>query len=102
MRLVGELMTRFPNRVKAESANPTVSLLAGTDGAGGVGILIADYRGEGLDLALDIAGLGAPRALVVQRLDQTSDPKPVETLFADGQLVLRKASPGSAVFFITG
>ena len=102
MRFVGELMTRFPNRVKAEAASPTISLLAGTDGAGRIGILVADYRGEGLDLALDIAGLGALRALEVQRLDQASDPKPVEASFADGRLVLRKASPGSAVFFITG
>lgn len=101
MYWIGQMMTRFPIRVKTVAGSDTVSLLAGRDEAGNCGILIADYRGAGENVVLDIAGVEAIRGLNVQRLDQDSDVECVDAALTGGRLVLGKRATGSALFFIT-
>lgn len=101
MYLVGQMMTRFPNRVGVNSGGATVSLLAGTDNAGNCGILVADYRGTELEIPLVVTGVGAVRNPVILLLDQFSDLKEVKAVITGNRLILRKQEPGSAVFYIT-
>jgi hypothetical protein len=101
MYLLGQMMTRFPNRVDASCDVETVSILAGTDDAGNYGILVADYRGSKLEIPLEIAGVENIDNLKVTLLDQTSDLKEIGATITDNRLVLRKQESGSAAFFIT-
>jgi len=101
MYLIGQMMTRFPNRVTTRGGGTTVSMLAGTDNNGNYGILIADYRGTELEIPIAIAGVKAIRNVSVVLLDQTSDLKTLETEITGNWLILRKQTPGSAAFFIT-
>lgn len=100
MQLVGEMMTRFPNRVEAGGGG-TIAVLAGTDEAGNCGILVADYRGTGMEIPLAIKGVGAIRNLAVTLLDQSSNLKEIEVAITDNRLVLHKQESGSAAFLIT-
>jgi len=101
MYLLGQIITRFPNRVKAVCDVETVSILAGTDNAGNYGILVADYRGTEMEIPLEIAGVETIDNLTVILLDQTSDLKEIEATITDNRLVLSKQEFGSAAFFIT-
>lgn len=101
MYLVGQMMTRFPNRVNTSGGSGTVSLLAGTDDAGNCGILVADYRGTELEIPLAIVGIKTIHNLSVILLDQTSDLKDIEAEITDNRLILHKQESGSAAIFIT-
>jgi hypothetical protein len=101
MYLLGQMMTRFPNRVDTSCDTETVSILAGTDNAGNYGILVADYRGTELEIPLAIIGIETIDNLTVTLLDQILDSKEIETKITDNRLILRKQESGSAAFFIT-
>jgi xylan 1,4-beta-xylosidase len=101
MYLIGQMMTRFPNRVATRGDSKTVSILAGTDNAGKCGMLVADYRGADLEIPITIAGIEKNNKINVNLLDQISDLKEVEVKINDNQLILRKQENGSAVFFVT-
>ncbi len=101
MYLVGQMVTRFSNRVDARGGNENVTILAGKDEAGNRGILIADYRGAELEIPIVVNGVGTIRNPVVALLDSSSNLKEIEADFTDNRLILHKKESGSAVFFIT-
>jgi len=101
MYLIGQMVTRFPERVKAAGDGNTVSLLAGTDGKGNCGILVTDYRGTNAEIVLDVAGTNIADTPVVQRLDHASDCADVTPAIDGSRIILHKQEPGSAVFFLT-
>lgn len=100
MVLLGQMMSRFPNRVEAAGGSETISVLAGKDDAGNCGILVADYRGEESEIPLTIRGVGEFRGLSVTLFDQKTDPEEIEATITGEQLLLRKREPGSAAFLI--
>jgi hypothetical protein len=101
MYLLGQMMTRFSNRVATSGGGETISILAGTDNAGNYGILVADYRGTEMEIPLTIAGIEKVDNLTVTLLDQSSDLKEIEVKITDNRLILRKQESGSAAFLIT-
>ncbi len=101
MYLLGQMMTGFPNRVEAAVSGETLSVLAGGDDDGNRAILLADYRGDDLEIPVTVAGAGTIRGIEVSLLDQQSNLKRVEPARDGDRLILRKDASGSAVFYVT-
>lgn len=102
MKLNGELVTQYADKVKCEktwsSVYPFAALSA--DGRKAMAI-VADYRGTQQILPVEIAGLGDVKRVSACVLDNERDMLPVNVEFREGLLTLVKGDRRSAVFAVT-
>lgn len=102
LKMFGAIVHEYPVRIAAEGGTETQWILAASDESGKRGaLLVTDYRGTGMEIEVEIANLGGAVNWNVTLLDQEHDELDVPARFRDGKLVLKKLSPGSAVFLAT-
>ena len=100
--MFGAVVHGYPVRIAAEGGTETQWILAASDEAGKRGaLLVTDYRGEEMEIEVEIANIDGASGWNVVLLDQNHDELEIPARFRDGKLLLKKLSPGSAVFLVT-
>lgn len=102
LKMFGAVVHGYPVRIAAEGGTETQWILAASDEAGKRGaLLVTDYRGEETEIEVEIANIDGASGWNVVLLDQNHDELEIPARFRDGKLLLKKLSPGSAVFLVT-
>ena len=100
-RLFGEVVKGY-SAMFASTGKDTVSTLAVKSADGRkAAILVSDYRGKGLVLAVDVKGLDGAKKASAVLLDHQHDATPCDALWEGGTLTLRKPDTNSAAFLVT-
>lgn len=101
LKLFGILVSEFKKRVAATSkvASQTLFGVLSDDGQK-AGVLFTDYRGDGVDIVIEVKGMEGRVAKGVI-LDHDHNLTSVPVTWEGGKLTLRKNEPGSVVFWVT-
>ena len=101
LKLFGEIVAGYADKVSAASPNPSVTVFAAKTADGKKGcLLVADYRGKGR-LSVDVAGVARPKNVKAVVLDHTRDLEPVVVDWRNGRLALPRKDGNSAAFLVT-
>ena len=102
LKMFGAVVHGYPVRIAAEGGTETQWILAASDEAGKRGaLLVTDYRGEETEIEVEIANIDGASGWNVVLLEQNHVELEIPARFRDGKLLLKKLSPGSAVFLVT-
>lgn len=100
LKIFGDIVSGYTEKVAASSAVPSVTVLAGLSADGKRGFaLVSDYRGKG-PLTVAVKGMEGARVASAHVLDYTRDLESVGVDWKDGALSLPRKDENSAAFFV--
>lgn len=101
MKMFGEIISEYSDKVCSESYSKTVRTLGvlSEDGSRGA-LLLSNYRGNSPVLNVRINGMDDARIISARILDDTHDGTPVPVIMNNGILSLAKNKPSSAAFLV--
>lgn len=102
LRLFGEIVSNYVNRVKCESFSAPITPFAALSKDGKKGcILISDYRGLNQVLELEVKGIAKAKRISAVVLDNERDNLPIDVDVHGNYITLVKSAPESAAFLIS-
>ena len=100
LKIFGDIVTEYADKVSAKSAKPSVTAFAGLSADKKRGfVLISDYRGKG-PLTASVKGMDGARVVSAHVLDHARNLEPVAVEWKDGLLALPRKDDNSAAFFV--
>ena len=100
--LFGGILKGFRTMCDTSSRMKTVTALAAKSADGKkAALLVADYRGTGQVLEIDVEGLDAAKEVSAVVLSDNLDSKPCKVSWSSGRLVLEKPDRNSAAFLVS-